>query len=497
MTSRRQILQWTAAVALFPGALQGSWGPSPGGGPDTERVKGLSATLVDTSRDQILPTLVSAIRRGVTPLELLAALTLAGAEHVEPYPSVGFKYHTVMMLSSVYRTLQHLPVSDSWVPLLWAADLFKGAQQQDTLNGDWRLPPGGDRRLPGVKDAESTFTRAMEAWDTEAADAAIIRLVRVAPPTRVYEQLFSYGARDFRDIGHKAIAVSNSYRLLNVIGWEYAEPLLRSTVYALQNHVDEPNPAISNLSADRPWRINREHAAAFPKNWQQGRVDHRVVTQLLTALREESALDIGARAIEWLHHGVHPQSLWDAIILGAGELIMRASGIISVHANTSIEALRFAYQHVADDTRRRLLLLQGLSFITLFREMLGKNTRDIRIDTFSPRPPQQRDDDVMSEIFDDISRDRQLAAGKLLHYLSRGASSEPFLLLSRRYTVDRNTGYHDYKFTEAAFENASHLSPEWRDRYLSASVFYMNGAKDKVNPVVTRARALMGEFTQG
>ena len=61
---------------------------------------------------------------------------------------------------------------------------------------------------------------------------------------RAFELFFRYGARDFRSIGHKAIFVAGSYRVLQVIGWRYAEPVLRSLAYALLMH-DGTNPTQS------------------------------------------------------------------------------------------------------------------------------------------------------------------------------------------------------------------------------------------------------------
>ena len=49
-----------------------------------------------------------------------------------------------------------------------------------------------------------------------------------------------YGARDFRDIGHKAIYVANAWRTLQTIGWQHAEPVLRSLAYALLDHERRP-----------------------------------------------------------------------------------------------------------------------------------------------------------------------------------------------------------------------------------------------------------------
>ena len=69
-----------------------------------------------------------------------------------------------------------------------------------------------EAKLPPPSRAEAAFHTAMEAWDENAADTAAAALVRTAGMIGSYEQLFRYGCRDFRDIGHKAIYVANSWR---------------------------------------------------------------------------------------------------------------------------------------------------------------------------------------------------------------------------------------------------------------------------------------------
>ena len=76
----------------------------------------------------------------------------------------------------------------------------------------------------------------------------------------VFEVFARYGCRDFRDIGHKAIFVANSFRTLQTIGWHHAEPVLRSLAYALLHH-EGTNPAKRDGDPDRPGRKNAERAA--------------------------------------------------------------------------------------------------------------------------------------------------------------------------------------------------------------------------------------------
>ena len=80
-----------------------------------------------------------------------------------------------------------------------------------------------------------------------------------------------YGARDFRDIGHKAIFVANSYRTLVTVGWRHAEPILRSLAYALQEH-EGANPARRDAAIDLPGRENLRRLTRIRADWQRGEV---------------------------------------------------------------------------------------------------------------------------------------------------------------------------------------------------------------------------------
>src|SRR5439155_8167165 len=125
------------------------------------------------------------------------------------------------------------PDSDRWLPLLWALDNFKSSQAQDAREGDWTMAALDEKSLPPADHAKRRFQEAMDRWDEEGADVAVAQLARTAGADGIWELFWRYGARDFRDIGHKAIFVANSCRTLEAIGWEHAEPVLRSLAFAL------------------------------------------------------------------------------------------------------------------------------------------------------------------------------------------------------------------------------------------------------------------------
>src|SRR5947209_11739756 len=222
-------------------------------------VEPLVRLLEETPRGRLLEEVASRVRKGAAYRDVLAALLLAGVRNVQPRPSVGHKFHAVLVVNSAHLASLASPDTDRWLPVFWALDYFKSSQAQDVREGNWTMGPVDESAVPPARKARAAFLAAMDDWDEAAADAAVTGLARTAGANEIYELFFRLGARDFRSIGHKAIYVANSGRTLQCIGWQHAEPVLRSLAYALLMHEDG-NPADRDAPADRPWRRNLELA---------------------------------------------------------------------------------------------------------------------------------------------------------------------------------------------------------------------------------------------
>jgi hypothetical protein len=329
----------------------------------------------------------------------------------------------------------------------------------------------------------------MDNWDVGAADAAVAGLARAVGAQEMFEVFCRYGARDFRDIGHKAIYVANSWRTLQHIGWQHAEPVLRSLAYALLYHEGD-NPAKRDAAPDRPWRRNRALAAKIHQGWQQGKPSVEASAELLTALRQGSHEEACDQVVEQLNRGIAPQTIWDALFQGAAELLMRQPGLAALHAVTSTNALHFAYETSASDETRKLLLLQNAAFLTLFRDdPAGANA--VKIDRFEPLPLRAQGSAAIGEIFAEISSDRMTATRKMLSYLKENPQPEKLIEAARRLIFLKGRDSHDYKFSSAVLEDYYHVSPPWRDRYLAASSFNLCGSGGPDNDLVQRTRAAL------
>src|SRR4051794_32570167 len=168
--------------------------------------------LEDTPRERVLEEVATRIHRGATYQEILSALFLAGVRNIQPRP-VGFKFHAVLVVNSAHLASLASHDSERWLPIFWAIDQFKSSQARDVQEGDWTMGAVEESAIPDSHKSKPALIHALENWDESAADAAIVGMARTAGAHEIYEVLAKYGARDFREIGHKEIYVANSFRL--------------------------------------------------------------------------------------------------------------------------------------------------------------------------------------------------------------------------------------------------------------------------------------------
>jgi hypothetical protein len=503
--SRRQFLQTAAGAAAigladlrFISKLPAVSADEAQSKPDVVRlrpeIEPLVRFLEETPREKLVDETIARIKGGISYQELLAALFLAGVRNVEPRPSVGFKFHAVLVVNAAHLASLASPDRERWLPILWAVDHFKGAQAQNASERHgWRMTAVNESAVPPAHRAREAFVDAMEKWDVAAADVAVAALVRTAGADEVFEQFSRFAPRDFRSIGHKAIFLANSRRTLECIGWQHAEPILRSLAYALLAN-EGKDPRQQDSPADRAGRQNRDLALKINPEWRSGRVDTGATTEFLATLRQASDLDAAKSAVDVLNRGIGPQSLWDALLDGAGEVLMRHPGIVGLHAVTTANSLHYLYEATADDATRRWILLQCASFVPSFREAAvarGGSANEALVDRLEPLPlasPQE----AVAEICADISRDRMTAARKVLTYVRENANPKPLLDAARLLIFAKGHDAHDYKFSAAVLEDFYHVSPEWRDKYLAASVFNLTGSGARDNGLMQQARSALG-----
>ncbi|MFM7591684.1 MAG: hypothetical protein ACKO85_07805 [Isosphaeraceae bacterium] len=439
--------------------------------------------IEETPREKIIEVAIGHLKAGLAYRELMAGLFLAGIRNIKPRP-VGFKFHAVMVIHSAHLLGQAAAVDERLLPMLWALDTFKASQATDVKEGDWALGPVDETRLPKAWQAKSAFHEAMEKWDAEAADAAIVAFGRAHGAADVMESFWKYAIRDQRNIGHKAIFAAQCWRTLQAIGWQNAEPVLRSLAFAL---LDRQGAA--GMDVVGPYVENLEVVRQFPEHWPDGTGGKgNSAESLIEGLRKAAPKDAGAAMAEFVKSGSSPQAIWDVILKGSNELLLRKPGIVSLHAVTSINALHYIFTAAGDDTTRKLAMAQAAGWVTLFRQALG-DAPALDINQLEPLDLPKAPDEVIADIFATVGKNRTDAARKTLGFLQNGGSHEAIFAAARRMIFHKGRDSHDYKFGAAAWEESLLAgTPRNRELLTAAMMGNLPASTSADSPLMIKAR---------
>jgi len=496
MASRRQFLQTAGAVAgtsLVPSFASAN---APGKlvrlSPEIEPLVRL---IERTPRNQCVEVLAEQVRRGLPYRQFLAALFMAGIRNVNPQPP-GFKFHCVFVIHAAHQVSLDIPNGQRLLPLFWALDNFKASQQKDVQQGDFKLRPV-QGKLPSSTTAWREFQQAMADWDEEKADRAIVALARNEGAQAIAERMWFYGARDYRNIGHKAIFTANTWQTLQTIGWHHAEPALRSLVLGLldfgkkervNDYAFEDQSYLANVE-----RVDRLHGK-LPANWASAKSDKGATRELLQSIRTGKVSESCELAIQQAvgKSKSSSQAVWDAVHLAASELMLQQPGIYGIHTVTSAHGLRYAFDTASSPATRLVMMLQGVGWMCQFRNFMARKPKGLnksRITSIKQDQVAKNAVKAAEEVFSSVGT--AAASTKALAWARQFPNSTDFARRAKLLVAQKATDAHHYKYATSILADAEKVSPEYRPNLYAASVYYLRGSKDQESTAVRRARVAL------
>jgi hypothetical protein len=466
-------------------------------GPDLEPIVRL---IEETPREKCVAVFLDQLRRGLPYRRFLAAVFYAAIRRNQSHHDV-YKIHSVHQVSMDARPEERL------LPLFWALHGYKKHQE------DFPRPLLTElhKSVPASEKAGAELTSAMERGDADGAERAVVALARNLGARQTMEQFWVYGLRSLGAGGHAAIMFANCFRALETIGWQEAESALRFVVqdiYLLKAEKPDPYWQANTARADR--LLDK-----LPPTWAASQPDSAATRELFSVLREgkvEPACDL---AVKQLLRGVGAQPLWDAIHLAAAELMVRHQsgwGLASrpLHANTSTNALHYAFRTCTTIRTRVLALLQAVAWAASRTGGDLADLRDLRIAKLPAASVPARAEDAVAEVFALLpsrtyrwdaeakkavlgygKRDQADEACRKVFVLSwERPEAVPLFLEAAHSWLCRKASddAHEYKFLAAILEDAACVSPVWRPHLLAASVHYFHGTQTPDNPVIRKVQ---------
>ena len=478
---------------------------------DTEPIVKL---ILDTPRERCIDAVVEHFRKGMSQRNFLAALYLAavrvGPWHANPFDHVAYAIH------SAHQLALGLPPQESLLPALWALDSLKAGSPKPT-----RLPVTVNGVLPAADRADREFQAGIEARDEERAVRAVIAMCRSDGSNQIGEALWRNAGRDWTFIGHLAILVANSWRLLQAIGWQHAEPVLRYVVSGLTG-AKGSDPDLQHFPenaarVEKWWKV-------LPADWAAGTGDPGFTRELLAVIRERKADDACELVMARLTAGkAQAGAVWDAVFLGAGEMIVCAQkNSEPLHANTVANALRAGFAESGESRTRLLLLLQAVAWMTRFRAAIAtkgwlKDATDIT--GFAGEQGAVRPEVAVADILATLSHGgidhgenngspvpgwfgttynnqtwRREAARRAFRIAQQdGGAALLFQTAARLLPVKADTDPHRIKFATAMFENYQWVSRPWRPHMAAVASYSFLGADAPDTTTIRQIREAIGE----
>lgn len=472
-------------------------------GPDIEPIVQL---IEETPRAACIPVLIEQLRQGLPFSRFLAAVFMTMVRKQN-------SGHDVYMMHAVHRVSHRLRPEEKLLPLFWAVDLYKLHQEQ------FPNPPLAPMTgaLPAEDKAAREFEVATELRDIDAMELALVALARNKGAGQIVELLWSHACRNGGRGGHAAIVLANCLRVLEAIGWEDSEPVLRFVVRDM--HQLAYGGKTDNYYLPNTVRADR-HLADLPAGWSDGIANETATLELFGLLRAGKAVEGCDWAIDQLRAGLGARAIWDALHLSTADLMVRHKtgwGVASrpLHANTSLNALHYAFGATNSSRTRLVTLLQAVAWTgdKTNGDLRSGTLRDINLTQLPAAPLPATASEAVGEIFSLLPPrgyywDAQ-ATKAVLSYGNRAdaddACRKTFQLASQfpeavpQYVQEAQswlcrkatTDMHDYKFQAAILEDSSLVSPQWRPHLLAASVHFFHGAQGADYPAVEQARAAL------
>src|SRR5688572_16378955 len=391
------------------------------------------------------------------------------------------------------------PADSRLLPLFYALDNFKAAQERDArqASGDYTMQAIRGPQ-PAPERATTELHAAMEDWDAERAERAMASLARHRSAADVFEMLWCYGARDYRNIGHKAIFVANACRTLQAIGWQHAEPVLRSVALGLVDFGKQQQVngyGFDDQCYDGNVQRVKQTFSRLNASWVVEEGGQEAARSVLGTIRgsmpAEACAEVAGRLVK---AGTGAGAVWDAVHLAAAELIMQArSGtlITAVHAVTSANGLHYAFLAASDPQLRYLLLLQAVGWMGQFRKWAGMREEGLRpfaITELVRKEESAPTDRALAETLAGIPANRDSSGGRVFSLAGDLPARQAFLAEAVRLTLTKADEVHHYKYLAALIEDVPLVSPAWQPHLLAATVYYLKGAGDPESTPMKRAR---------
>ena len=442
----------------------------------------LVCLMQETPANALLPKLAAKLKSGTELRRLVAAAALANARTFGGEDYVGF--HTMMALSPSLHLARELPEAQQPMPVFKVLYRNTNRIQEHGGRKDEVLHPVTPGKLSGGQQGDA-LRAAVRQKDVAIAEQTLVALAQRSPDEAFNDLL--YAVQDNTEV-HRVVLPYRSWDLLDLIGREHAQTLLRQSVrYCVKSERgqrsaawDEPRTLLPKMLEEHHLLDRKPDTRAAEDEW---------VDQLSQTIFKSTPAGAAEAAAAALEENFSPDAVGEAISLAANQLILRDSGrtprdeqigkpvgsvhgdSIGVHACDSANAWR-NMARVSNTRNTFACLILGAYQVALDRTNRGGDFLN-----WQPLPVKWHLDGIKStdaaallrEADDAIRQNLQARSAAIIHrYGELGHAQRPVFDLMLRYAVSEDGALHAEKYYRTVSEEFSTTRAAFRWRQLTA-----------------------------
>jgi hypothetical protein len=439
--------------------------------------------MQQTPAERLLPLLVQRLRAGGTLRDLLTAAALANARTFAGEDYVGF--HTMMALAPAFHMAKELPEASRPLPVLKV--LYRNTQRIQAVGGGKAeaLRPMQAATADAHATCGEALRRAVRDKDLQQAEKTFAAAAAGKPGDALNELLWV--VQDNTEV-HRVVLPYRSWDLLDLIGYEHANTLLRQSLhYCVKSERDGWMKGNSEPRTLLP-KLLDEHKLLGRSAGQRAADDAWVENMSKTIFSSSPAVAADATAAA-LAEGMTYEAVGEAIALAANQLILRDIGrtardvqpnkpVGSVHGDSigvhACDAAN-AWQNIVRACDRRnavASLILGAYEVALDRVARGGDFLHWQPWPHGDHIEQIRGvsgDRLLSETEASIRANDQARAAAMVHrYGELDLPARPVFDLLLRFAVSEDGSLHAEKYYRTVCEEFDSTRKAFRWRQLIA-----------------------------
>jgi hypothetical protein len=511
-TSRRRFLSDVGCgvlVGAVGATLASELGLSPALAGEPEKaltfgnLEPLVVLMQETPVSRLLPVLTEKLQSGVELRTLVAAAALANARTFGGEDYVGF--HTLMAIAPAWHMSRELPSAQAALPVFKV--LYRNTNRIAEHGGRASEVLHPVAAASGTQNAQ-TLNAAIHSKDVKKADATFAALTAISKDEAFNALLQTVG--ETTEV-HRVVLPYRAWDLLDIIGQEQAQTLLRQSVhYCVKAESWGHNGEWDAPRTLLPKLLEEHHLLGKTPGTRE--VDDAWVEAMSKTIFNSTPAQAAAAVAAALEEGFAPAALGEALSLAANQLILRDIGrtfrdettnkpigsvhgdSIGVHACDSANAWR-NMSRVSNSRNTFACLILGAYQVAFDRVNRGGDFLN-----WQPLPLQRHVDDLktddpkmlLAELKTAVEGNLQARASAITARFGRaGHDSRPIFDMMLKYAISEDGSLHAEKYYRTVSEEFTNTRAAFRWRQLIALARVTASEYGRPAPGYAEAKALM------